>query len=47
MDTQDKVVYLPPILDPKKVHEGLVEIINFVEGLEPNKKSSEKVVAHA
>lgn len=32
-----KVVYLPPQPDPKKVREGLAEIIRLVKGTEEKK----------
>ena len=36
--TQDaKVIYLPSIFDPKKVREGVIEIINVVKTLELQK----------
>jgi len=31
---QGKTIYLPPIYDPKKIREGIREILNLVEAME-------------
>ena len=37
--TISKTIYLPPMPDPKKVREGIIEIINLVQTRELNDRT--------
>ena len=39
MTPQGRVIYLPPILDPKKIREGILEIISLVQEQELKAKA--------
>ena len=39
MAFQGKTIYLPSVYDPKKVREGIIEIINLLKTQELNDKN--------
>ena len=42
MTSLGKTIYLPSIYDPKKVREGILEILNLVKTQESNTKVCEE-----